>query len=294
MKILSFGEILFDIIEEEPHLGGAPLNFAAHVAQCGGEAYILSRVGTDALGNRAIREIKALGVKDDFVQNDLQYPTGTVDVVLTTGQPDYFIHENVAYDYIDFDVLRGEIKSHSFDVLYFGTLAQRNRISGQTLKKLVAENKFQHVFYDINLRKNSYSKQIVNDSLQLCTILKLNEEEVATVSEMFYPKHLEREELIKQLTMDFRIDTIIVTAGDKGCQIFQNDTSVFIKAYPVEVSDAIGAGDAFSAAFIVEYLKNGDVKKSAEVASRLGSFVAGSRGAIPSYPPEIKKMLGLS
>ena len=293
MKILSFGEILFDIIEDEPHLGGAPLNFAAHITQCGGASYILSRVGTDALGNQAIQKIEALGVNTVFIQKDALHATGTVDVILDTGQPDYFIHENVAYDYIDFDALRGEISNHAFDVLYFGTLAQRNKISEHALTKVIAENRFRHVFYDINLRKNSYNRLIIQNSLQHCTILKLNEEELHVVSQMFYQTLLTKEVLVDQLIRDFKIETVVVTAGDKGCHVYQPGTSTFIKAYPVQVIDAIGAGDAFSAAFVVEYLKHGNVEKSGEIASRLGSFVAGSRGAIPAYPPEIKKMLGL-
>lgn len=294
MKIIAFGEILFDIIEDEPHLGGAPLNFAAHLARFGWESYMYSRIGKDDLGNQAISQIEILGVKTAFIQEDEIHPTGTVPVTLRYGQPDYIISENVAYDYIEFDHDDSIWETMDFDVLYFGTLAQRNSRSATALKQLVARKTFQHIFYDINLRKNSYTKEVINTSLQLCTILKLNDDEVEVLSEMYYQMKLNQEAFLKQLTSDFKINIVIVTAGDKGCYIFHSGTLSFVKGYSVQVKDTIGAGDAFSAAFIYHYLKYHDVLKAADIANKLGSFVAGSRGAIPVYSPEIKEMLEIS
>lgn len=293
MKILSFGEILFDIIEGEPHLGGAPLNFAAHLAKCNLESYIFSRVGADELGRKAIDQIERLGVKTVFIQEDERKHTGTVPVSFRDGQPDYVIIENVAYDFIELDADGAVLNDLDFDVLYFGTLAQRNSQSANSLKKLIVRNSFRHIFYDINLRKNSYSKEVVHNSLQLCTILKLNDEEVKVISEMFYEEQLDLEAFLEQLAKGFKIEIVIVTAGEKGCYIYQPGTLSFVKGYPVDVVDTIGAGDAFSAAFVFQYLKHQDVLKAAAVANKLGAFVAGSRGAIPEYTPEIKKMLGL-
>lgn len=293
MKIISFGEILFDIIEEEPHLGGAPLNFAAHLAKLGWESYMYSRIGEDTLGNQAISQIEKLGVKTRLIQKDETHATGTVPVTLRYGQPDYIISENVAYDYIEFDEHDPFWESMDFDMLYFGTLAQRNSRSATALKQLVEKKIFQHLFYDINLRKNSYTKEVINNSLQLCTILKLNDEEVEVLSQMYYQVKLDQEAFLRQLTKDFRIEIVIVTAGDKGCYIFHSGTLSFVKGYSVQVKDTIGAGDAFSAAFVYHYLKYNDVLKAVDIANKLGSFVAGSRGAIPDYSPEIKKILEL-
>lgn len=293
MKIIAFGEVLFDIIEGEPHLGGAPLNFAAHLAKCGWESYMLSRIGDDDLGKQAISQIEALGVKTTFIQKDDLHPTGTVPVTLRYGQPEYIISENVAYDFIAFNESYASSDTMDFDVLYFGTLAQRNSVSADTLKQLVTKKTFQHIFYDINLRRNSYTREVINNSLQLCTILKLNDDEVEVLTGMYYQKKLDQEAFLKQLTRDFKIEIVIVTAGDKGCYIFHLGTLSFVKGYSVQVKDTIGAGDAFSAAFIYYYLKCHDVLKAADIANKLGSYVAGSRGAIPEYTSEVNEMLGL-
>lgn len=293
MKIIAFGEILFDVIDEIPHLGGAPLNFAAHLAKCGWESYMYSCVGQDVLGSRALREIRNLGVDTTFIQTNADYPTGTVAVLLKGGQPDYTINQNVAYDFIEYRPYARQVKEIAFDVLYLGTLAQRRSNSAKALKQLVAENNFRHIFYDVNLRKNSYSKEVIHHSLQVCSILKLNDGEVEVLAEMFYRKDLALEDLLKEITTDFDIEIIVVTVGGKGCWIYRSDKLVFIKAVPVEVVDTIGAGDAFSAAFVFQYLIHADVQKAGEVAACLGAYVAGARGAIPAYSPEIKKVLGL-
>lgn len=132
MKVLAFGEILWDIINGEAFLGGAPLNFAAHCAQCGNEAYIISRVGKDRLGDQALTLCRTFRVNNTFVQVDSSRPTGTVDVILAKGQPDYTIHENVAYDYIAADDIP-DLQSYGFDVVYFGSLAQRSLKSSLAL-----------------------------------------------------------------------------------------------------------------------------------------------------------------
>lgn len=272
-------------------MGGAPLNFAAHLAKCGWESYMFSSVGKDELGSQALLRIASLGIKSDFIQIHTSLPTGTVKVVIKDGQPDYVINENVAYDFIDYDDQRKFLNERDFDVLYFGTLAQRNVHSAATLKALVAENQFKHIFYDVNLRKNGYSKDVIDASLQICSILKLNDEEVQIVAEMFYRKGMEQEAFFKQISVDYQIEIIIVTAGAKGCYIYQSGTFTFIEGLSVKVIDTIGAGDAFSAAFVHQYLKHSDIRRAGEVANKLGAFVAGSRGAIPEYSVEIREVL---
>jgi fructokinase len=292
MKVLAFGEILFDIIEGKNYLGGAPLNYAAHLAKCSAEAYIYSRVGADDLGKQALSQVKEVGVNTQFVQSDNQHPTGTVEVVLENGHPDYTIFENVAWDYIS---LSEEQKAAltDFDVLYFGTLSQRHAQSKNTLWQLLNVNKYKHVFYDVNLRKGFYSKEILHTSLQMCTILKLNDDEVGVLAELFYSQALEIEAFAQKVSADYSINTIIITAGDKGCYIYEGQQLHFVKGYSVEVVDTVGAGDAFSAAFTYHYFHTNDPLHAADVANRLGAFVASSRGPIPTYSPEIKQLLAL-
>lgn len=292
MKIISFGEVLFDIIEGSPHLGGAPLNFAAHLAQCGMESYILSRVGADKLGDQAADMIKEMGVETTFLQRDRSHPTGTVHVVLSQGEPDYTIEENVAYDFIDADG-KQDLLAMDFDVLYFGSLVQRHTHSANTLRWLTGQKEFRHIFYDVNLRKNGYTRDIIQSSLRLCTILKLNMTEAEVLQEMFYPGQDLQEPFLRSLTDDYDINTVIITAGGKGCYTYHQGRFSFIKGHAVKVVDTIGAGDSFSAAFVYHYLKHKDVFRAAGVANRVGAFVAGRRGAIPVYPPEIKFLLGV-
>ncbi len=166
MRVLAFGEILWDIIEGAEHLGGAPFNFAAHSVQCGNEASIVSRVGNDILGKRAWTHCELHKVKQDLIQFDQRHPTGRVTVTLSRGQPDYVIHENVAYDFIEDSGLLRKLDASSADVVYFGSLAQRNDTSRQTLHELLKRVRCDYVFYDVNLRKGAYNDSIIRDSLR--------------------------------------------------------------------------------------------------------------------------------
>ena len=291
MRVLSFGEILFDIIEGEPYLGGAPLNFAAHLAECGAESYIFSRVGEDDLGRQAVAKIKALGVKTDLIQKDPQHPTGTVEVILDKGQPDFVIHENVAWDFIEAEEAEEFFEDAEFDILYFGTLAQRHLTSRETLMDLLMGAQVDKIFYDVNLRKGYYSREILHNSVGLCHILKLNDDEVKVLSFLLFEEEMEMAEFTQTVVEEYEVETIIITAGDKGCYVYDGDELIFVKGYPAQVQDTVGAGDAFSAAFVYRYFYTQDAQQSADVANRLGAFVASSRGPIPAYTDEIRKML---
>lgn len=293
MKVLSFGEILFDVIEGQHYLGGAPFNYAAHLAKMGVEAYIFSRLGKDQLGQEARERIGHLGVKSDFLQADEQHPSGTVTVSISDGQPTYHIHEDVAYDYIGYEEAHTKLTGISFDVLYFGSLIQRNQQSADSLKKLINQHQFRQVFYDINLRKNCYTAEIIRESLGFCSIFKLNDEEVLELGEMLYQQEMETEDFCQRLAADFQISLIVITAGAKGCFIFECDALTFVKGYPAKVVDTVGAGDSFSAAFTAFYLRKGDARQAADVANQLGAFVASSRGPIPGYSDQIRQTLQL-
>lgn len=293
MRVLSFGEILFDIIEGENYLGGAPLNFAAHLAQLGAESYILSRVGKDELGKKAIEQVGSIRVKADFIQQDSRHPTGTVPVEFINGQPDYTIIKGVAYDYINYRESEQELNAMNFDVLYFGTLAQRNEESESSLKALLQRKAFKHIFYDINLRKDCYTADMIQQSLKACTIFKLNDEEVKVVSFLLYKQELEMEKFVKQVSKDNNIELILITAGAEGCYIFEEQELKFVRGYPATVVDTVGAGDSFSAAFVHHYFREKNALQAADVSNRLGAFVASSRGPLPAYSSEIKEVLRL-
>lgn len=286
MKVLAFGEILWDIIEGEHHLGGAPFNFAAHVVKCGGEASVFSAVGRDDLGVRALDRARVLGVDVSMVAA-LDMPTGTVDVFLKDGQPDYTIHPNVAFDRIPLPP-PGQIQNGGFDVFYFGTLAQRDAASRSTLHQIVSDNRFDHIFYDINIRKDFYSRGIIEHALYSATIFKINDQESELVSQMFYDMILPVADFCQRLAADYDLRIIIVTAAEKGCYVWFDGSLHHVPGQQVVVADAVGAGDSFSAAFVTSLLRLNGVAEAAAFANRVGGFVASRRGAIPDYPEELR------
>ena len=295
MKVLSFGEILWDIIEGKHYLGGAPFNYAAHLAQCGAEVQMISRLGEDQLGKEAFAAAQNLGVGTTFIQWDEQKPTGTVDVFLANGQPSYTIHPNVAYDFLDFESLKAVgLLDQTFDVFAFGTLAQRDATSRATLYSLLDTMKFKHVFYDVNLRKDCYTPENVKASLEHSTMLKLNDEEVEYISGVLFDESLTIEAFCEKVAAECAQNLIIVTAGAKGCYVFYEGVLHFVESKKVKVADTVGAGDSFSAAFTYTFFHTGDPVASAAAANLVGGFVASSHGPIPSYSPEIKTVLGIN
>lgn len=291
MKVLSFGEILWDIIECTPYLGGAPFNVAAHLAQCGVASYMISRLGKDELGKKAYGQARQLGVDTSLLQWDDRHPTSTVDVYLKAGQPDYTIHEPVAWDFIEQAPLQRNVSTQTFDSFYFGTLAQRNETSRQTLQWILQNKKFDTVFYDVNLRKGLLERALISPSLQYCDIFKLNEDEVAVLADLLYGKVLGMEDFAGKIQQDYQVKILIITASEKGCYVYDGQGLHHIPGQQIIVVDAVGAGDAFSAAFLFKYLQDKDPLKAARIANHLGGFVASSRGPIPAYTPEIKEML---
>ncbi|UII27284.1 PfkB family carbohydrate kinase [Fulvivirga maritima] len=264
------------------------MNFIAHIAQCGLPGYMYSKVGDDDLGNRALEQMESLGVGTQFVQQDEQHATGTVNVKLTNGQPEYTIHRPVAYDFIRYD---SEIYKYHFDLIYFGSLAQRNDLSQITLKTLVEQNQFKHIFYDVNLRKDGYNRTIISDSMDMCTILKLNDGEVMMLSDLLFQQSLSMKKFCAKVVDQFDIGLILITAGEKGSYIYRHGVLEFIPGYKVKVADTVGAGDAFSAGFVYKFLKTGNILVASKTANALGAFVASQPGAIPKYSEEVKRAL---
>lgn len=291
MKVLAFGEILWDLIEGQEHLGGAPFNFAAHIRQCGAPSYIITRLGKDDLGEKALLEIKRMKVESRFVQWDDTHPTGTVDVSLDKGQPSYTIHENVAYDFINKEELDPVFKDIDFDVFYFGSLAQRNKVSADTLHAIMDQKNFSYVFYDANLRGEFFTKDILTTSLTYANILKINIEEMGVISKLVFQKELDITDFMPRISKEYDLKVAIITASEKGCFIYCSNQFYHIEGKEVKVVDAIGAGDSFSASFLYKLLCFNDPVKAAKVANQVGAFVAASRGAIPGYTKEIKEIL---
>jgi fructokinase len=294
MKIFSFGAVLWDVIEGREYIGGAPFNLAAHWAQLGGEAFLISRVGCDRRGTVALAVMQRLGVRSRYVQRDVSHPTGWVDVrLIAGGQPEFTIHSDVAFDFIaTTPLLLYDLKREALDAFCFGTLEQRAPVARVTLFKILDRIRARHVFYDVNLRQNFFDAERVGQSLVRSTIVKLNAAEAVQLSGLLYGRRLAERQFAARLRADYpRLELICVTKGARGCTVYADGPPIQAPGVRVKVADTVGAGDAFGAAFLLAYQRTRDPLASAGLANRIGAFVASRRGAVPEYTPEIKRLV---
>ena len=281
MKILSFGEILWDIYPDAKVIGGASLNLAAHAALLGGKSYLASAVGNDALGPEAIETAKKLKISDKFISTLSDRETGAVIVTLTDkGVPSYEIKDNVAYDFIDFP----EIDGYSFDVLAFGTLALRHEKNKETLSKILKSYSFSEIYSDLNIRLPHSDKESVDFCLSSATIIKVSDEEMPTVSDWIFSKDFLDKDFAIEISKKYsNIKLIIITKGEKGSLAFDVGKSKFYHcdAIATKVISTVGAGDSFGAAFLTKYFSKSDIKECLSFASRLSSYVCSKKDAVP-------------
>lgn len=281
MKILAFGEVLWDIYETNEYLGGASMNFAAHCKNCGADSWIVTAVGDDELGKRTVEEISRLGIYTEFITVS-EKETGKCYVTLDSNMiPSYNLLDNVAYD----DILVPDLKNRNFDVLYFGTLALRNENNRNTLKKML-ENSFGDVFVDVNIRKPFYSEEVVEFAFENATIIKISDEELPVIMDVLSMKQDTDRNSAEMLAERYgNLKLIIITKGDKGSIIYDTaiEKTYECKSAKVDVVSTVGAGDSFSASFLVKYLRTGDIEKALELATAISGYVVSCEGAIPEY-----------
>lgn len=297
IKALTFGEALFDIINGSAHLGGAPLNIAAHLAKLGAKPTVITAVGRDELGKVLLTRTEKMGIDTSYILVDEKRPTGTVAVKLEDeGIPIFTINEGVAWDAITLDEEKFKaLAGKEWDVIYFGTLAQRSEENRKTLKRLLSEINAKNFFYDVNLRDDFYTKKWIFSSLERCTILKMNEEEAATISGFLFGIVHSCDALCRLLTDEYpNISVICITKGSEGAAAYNKGVYEEIKITPTEVADTVGAGDAFSAGFLCTYLSGYGVTKAILIASILGTYVASKAGSVPEYSEKLIKELELA
>ena len=300
VKVLTFGEALFDIIRGSAHLGGAPLNLAAHLAKLGAKPAVITAVGRDELGKNMLARAEAMGIDTSYILTDEKRPTGTVTVELQAeGIPVFTINKGVAWDAItpgekEFEALSRE----EWEVFCFGTLAQRSEDNRKTLERLFAEIKAKHFFYDVNLRTGYYKKEWILSSLEHSTILKMNEDEASTVSCLLSSTAGTCKPLIsykafcRLVTEKYpEISVICISKGPRGAAVYHKGVYEEVETTPVEVADTVGAGDAFSAGFLYACLSGYGVSKAASIACILGTYVASKPGAVPEYSKELIEKL---
>jgi fructokinase len=298
--ILGFGEALFDVVDGEAILGGAPCNFAVHAQQLlaagdaagvGGQAIPVSRVGDDALGRRLRSEVAARGVNVDHLQVDASLPTGTVEVELNAeGHPSYDICQGVAWDSIAFTAELASLAVQA-DAICYGTLVQRTAVSRGTLRALLEAAKPQAIrVCDLNLRAPHYTPEVVEESLRRATVLKLNDDELAIVAKIFNLAALADDlpATIDALAQRFpQLTTIAVTEGAAGARLWhegRHEAAEPPRCSRVEGADSIGAGDSWCAALMIGLLRGLPPRQILAWANRVASFVASQRGATPLLP----------
>lgn len=288
MKILAIGEIIFDIFGSEASIGGAPLNFCAHCAACGANAALISGVGDDEYGEAALDFIRSFGVESRFVcRNGLE--TGKCIVSVKNGNPSYNVLRPAAYDALQTDI--SAIKAYGADVFAFGTLIQREEKSRNAVKEILENCSFKEVFCDINLRKDCYDEESCRLCLENATVLKLSNEEEPLLSQFgFYLSDADEEKMLKNIAVAFRnVRLILYTKGENGSVVYDavNGRYEYFSAAETTVVSTVGAGDSYSAAFLCEYLKSGDVKKAGEAGTKLSAYVVSVKEAIPLKKGEV-------
>ena len=283
--VVGIGELLWDMLPSGKRAGGAPVNFVYHAAQNGADGYAVSAIGKDDFGREIIAELDKKKILHIVEATD--YPTGYVDVMLENGIPSYTIVENVAWDHIPF-TFRAQNILRQADAVCFGTLALRHKESRQNILRLIDEsNPSALKFFDINLRRGYYSRELVGKLLQKSNVFKINDEEILTVRSMFELDGSD-EEICRLLLKKYNLRYLIFTAGEKYSIIYTADETSYLETPRVKVADTVGAGDAFSGTFICSILKGKNLREAHQNATDVAAYVCTQHGAWPDYPPELK------
>ncbi len=283
--VVGMGEALWDVLPEGKKIGGAPANFAYHVSQFGLPSCVVSAVGDDNLGEEIIENFTSKGLK--HLIEKVPYPTGTVQVEIDqAGVPQYEIKENVAWDNIPYTV-RLEALAEKTKAVCFGSLAQRNVVSRSTINRFLdamPQTDESLVVFDVNLRQGFYNKDILCNSMKRCNILKINDEELVTVSRMFGYPGIDLQDKCWILLGKYNLKMLILTCGINGSYVFTPGNVSFQPTPAVKVADTVGAGDSFTAAFISSLLKGCDVAEAHRVAVEVSAYVCTQNGAMPVLP----------
>lgn len=286
--VVGMGEALWDVLPEGKKIGGAPANFAYHVSQFGLPSCVVSAVGDDALGKEIVENFTSKGLNQHIAE--VPYPTGTVQVEIDpAGVPQYEIKENVAWDNIPYTAHLEQLAEKTKAVC-FGSLAQRNVVSRNTINRFLdamPQTDDALVVFDVNLRQGFYNKEILCNSMKRCNILKINDEELVTVSRMFGYPGIDLQDKCWILLGKYNLKMLILTCGINGSYVFTPGNVSFQPTPKVEVADTVGAGDSFTAAFIASILKGKSVQDAHSLAVQTSAYVCTKKGAMPILPPEL-------
>jgi fructokinase len=285
-KIVGLGELLWDLFPAGKQLGGAPANFAYIASILGDEGIPASRLGSDDLAAEANRRLAELNLNTNFIQTDPTHPTGTVSVeVDAAGQPRFRISDFVAWDFLEWTPQWQQLAA-SADAVCFGSLAQRSEQSHATILNFVRATRPDAIrVFDVNLRQHFYNAQVLSDSMKLATIVKLNHEELPKIVDLFNLNLQHEEKFAQHLIAQYNLKLVCLTRGNGGSLLVSQEKSTSHPGFRVKVADTVGAGDAFTAALVHEYLRGASPDRTNEFANRLGAWVASQVGATPVLKP---------
>lgn len=285
--IVAIGEVLWDIFPNQSQLGGAPANFAVHCAALGAQSFLVSAVGQDELGDRALAQLQDRCVNTHWVARDPTHPTGTVQVALQNGQPNYEIVQGVAWDHVPWQ--EGlENLSKDAQAICFGTLSQRCDQSLKTIQRFVANTSSDCVrILDVNFRQDFHDEAVVKSTLELATVLKLSQEEVSVLRD-YVGGSAQDDVFLNDLLKQYQLDWVVISQGELGACAFGRDQVVRCVGKSANVVNAVGAGDAFTAAFVCHLLNGASIETCLDQANKIGACVVGEMGAMPPLPKSFR------
>lgn len=280
--MIGLGEVLWDILPTGRVLGGAPANFAYMTNVLGDRGIVASSIGNDELGREACQLLQKLGLNTAYLQRDDLHETGVATVTIDgTGQPNFTIKEPVAWDFLEWTADWEELSARA-DVICFGSLAQRSLTSADTIDRFLRNASAKALrICDVNLRQSFYNEDVLRKSFQYADIVKLNEQELIQVSHLFELGAATAELLARRLLKNCDLKLVCITRADRGSLLVSRDQTVEHVGFQVEVADAVGAGDAFTACLAHHYVRGNPLPQISEAANRFASWVATQRGATP-------------
>ena len=293
-KVYAFGEVLFDEYRGVKKLGGAPFNYTCHLNKLFRETFLISAVGNDEDGQSILSYMKGNSVPTDYIQIDEKHKTGLVKVELSADKvPDYKILRNRAYDNINIDINVSANIENTASLFYFGTLAQRSTVSRNTLNNLFGKDV--KYLFDVNLRQNFYTKEILTNSFHTANVVKMNIDELRIINVLFYNGDTpDLNKTALSLISDYNLDLLSITLGGEGAVLINKNDKHFHKEPAEKLVSTVGAGDAYSAILTIGYLSGWDLERINKSATKFASGICGIDGAIPEddkFYFKFKKMI---
>lgn len=289
--IVGLGELLWDLFGDGRRAGGATANVAFHARLLGHRGMVCSRVGDDDMGRELCQYLRESGLDPSCIQVDPEHPTGTVTVdTARPNRPSYTIHTGVAWDFLEFTDSLRDLMTRAAAVC-FGSLAQRSPASRQTIQQCLEAAADALVVFDVNLRQSWYDRQTLEASLERSDIAKLNIDEAGVLADLLGTAAKEPQGFAEEIRLRFGLEMVCITRAERGCLLVTEQETVDAPGVPVQVVDAVGSGDAFSAALISAHLRGWPVARAAAFANAVGALVASRPGAMPDLRRQYAKLI---